>query len=187
MIGISKDMDVSLSKDAFALERSNEPGEAYYIRTPVAILLHPYESITIDTGVRVTLPYDHKGVLRSIYELDKNVVIDEPRIDGTGNESISVTIHSGNTEQYFCEGDIIAKLVILPSHTPELEKQYPTTVYKIEIKRAKSGKQYLVLCTNDGYVILDDAGYPEKISTDIVESLTLVESLHTTLYYDREF
>ena len=188
MMGINKDMDVSLSKGAFALESLNEPGEAYYIKTPETILLYSHESITIDTGIRVTLPYGHKGVLRSIYELDKNVIIDEPRIDGTGNESISVTIHSGDTAQYFRKGDIIAKLVILPSHTPELEKkQYPTTVYKIEIRRAQSGKQYLVLCTKDGYAIVDDDGYLEKLSTDIVESLTLVESLHTTLFYDREF
>lgn len=135
MIGISKDMDASLRKGAFTLESSNEPGEAYYIRTPGAILLYPYDSITINTGIRVTLPYGYEGVLRSIYELDKNVIIDEPRIDGTGNESISVTIHSGDTEQYFCKGDIIAKLVILPSHTLELEKQYATYVYKMDHKK----------------------------------------------------
>lgn len=70
MMGISKDMDVSLSKGAFALESSNEPGEAYYIRTPETILLYSHESIAIDTGIRVTLPYGHKGVLRSIYEND---------------------------------------------------------------------------------------------------------------------
>lgn len=187
MMRISKNMDMSLRKGAFALESSNEPGEVYYIRTPETILLYSHESITIDTGIRVTLPYGYKGDLRSTHKLDKNAVIDELRIDSTGNESISVTIHSGDTAQYFRKGDIIAKLVILPSHTPELEKQYPTTVYKIEIRRAQSGKQYLVLCIKDGYVILDDDGYPEKLSTDIVESLTLVESLHTTLFYDREF
>jgi dUTPase len=180
-------IDVMLNSESFIPEETDDPGEVYYIRTPETILLYSHESITIDTGISVILPYGHKGVLRSIYELDKNVVIDESRIDGTGNESISVTIHSGDTAQYFRKGDIIAKLVILPSCTPELEKQHPTTVYKIEIRRAKSGKQYLVLCTKDGYVILDDDGYPEKISTDIVESLTLVESLHTTLFYDREF
>ena len=65
--------------------------------------------------------------------------------------------------------------------------QHQTSVYKIEIRRAKSGKQYLVLCTKNGYAIVDDAGYLEKLSTDIAESLTLVESLHTTLFYDREF
>ena len=135
MIGISKDMDVSLSKGAFALEKTDEPGEVYYIKTPETILLYSHESITIDTGIRVTLPYGHKGVLRSIYELDKNVVIDELRIDGTGNESISVTIHSGDTAQYFRKGDIIAKLVILPSHTLELEKQYATYVYKMDHKK----------------------------------------------------
>ena len=104
MIGINKNMDVSLSKGAFTLEKTNESGEVYYIRTPGTIRLYPYESITIDTGIRVTLPYGYKGVLKSIYKLDKYIVIDELRIDGTGNESISVTIYSGNTEQYFCTG-----------------------------------------------------------------------------------
>ena len=135
MIGINKNMDVSLSKGAFTLEKTNESGEVYYIRTPGTIRLYPYESITIDTGIRVTLPYGYKGVLRSIYKLDKYIVIDELRIDGTGNESISVTIHSGDTEQYFCKGDIIAKLVILPSHTLELKKQYATYVYKMDHKK----------------------------------------------------
>ena len=65
--------------------------------------------------------------------------------------------------------------------------QHQTAVYKIEIRRALSGKQYLVLCTKDGYAIIDNDGYLEKLSTDIAESLTLVESLHTTLFYDREF
>ena len=65
--------------------------------------------------------------------------------------------------------------------------QHQTNVYKIEIRRALSGKQYLVLCTKDGYAIADDDGYLERLSTDIVESLTLVESLYTTLFYDREF
>lgn len=188
MIGVSKDMDVSLSKGAFTLEKTNDPGEVYYIRTPEAIRLYPsYESITINTGIRVTLPYGYKGVLRSIYELNKNIVIDESRIDDTGNESIRITMHGVNTEEYLFKGDIIAKLVILPSRTSELEKKYPAAVYKIEIRRAKTGKQYLVLCTKDGYAILDDDGYPEKLSTDIVESLTLVESLHTTLFFNREF
>ena len=53
MIGISKDMDVSLSKGAFTLGKTNKPGQVYYIRTPGTILLYPYESITIDTGIRV--------------------------------------------------------------------------------------------------------------------------------------
>ena len=195
MIGVSKDMDVSLSKGAFTLEKTNDPGEVYYIRTPEAIRLYPsYESITINTGIRVTLPYGYKGVLRSIYELNKNIVIDESRIDDTGNESIRITMHGVNTEEYLFKGDIIAKLVILPYSNlipspckQELGNQYPTNVYKIEIRRAKTGKQYLVLCTKDGYAILDDDGYPEKLSTDIVESLTLVESLHTTLFFNREF
>ena len=195
MIGISKDMDVALSKGAFALERLNESGQVYYIRTPETILLYSHESITIDTGICVTLPYGHKGVLRSIYELDKNVVIDELRIDGTGNESISVTIHSGDTAQYFRKGDIIAKLEIQPSihsYIPENNKDI-TKVNRIEIKRAQSGRQYLVLYVEskdadfDETVILGDDGYPEKISRDIVESLEQVKRIDTDIFLETEF
>lgn len=38
--------------------------------------------------------------------------------------------------------------------------QHTTSVYKLEIRRALSGKQYLVLCIKDGYAIVDDAGAP---------------------------
>ena len=272
MIGISKDMDISLSKGTFTLERSNKPGEVYYIRTPGTILLYPHRRITIDTDIRVTLPYGYKGYLRSIPRSDKNVLIDEIRIDDTGNESILVTMCCYDIKECFRKGDIIAELVIRPSYTPENDKdmtkvnrieirkapksgrqylilyakskgtecdesftlgdygypvkvprdivesleltdivhtmkeieyfskntgtqnkllnnndQHTTSVYKLEIRRALSGKQYLVLCTKDGYTIVDDAGHLEKLSTDIVESLTLVESLYTTLFYEREF
>ena len=59
---------------------------------------------------------------------------------------------------------------------------------KIEIRRAHSGGQYLIFYdeSEDAFMLGDD-GHPVKIPTDIVESLTLVESLHTTLFYDREF
>ena len=180
-------MDVMLHRGAFMPEKTDDPGEVYYIRTPRPIWIDPHDSCTIDTGIYANLPDGCVGYLRSITGACVRT-IDETRIDNTGNKSILVTMHCGDIVECFRKGDVIAELVILPSpHTPELEKQYPTTVYKIEIRRAQSGKQYLVLCTKDEYVILDDDGYPEKLSTDIAESLTLVESLNTTLFYDREF
>ena len=56
------------------------------------------------------------------------------------------------------------------------------------MRRAHSGGQYLIFYdeSEDAFMLGDD-GHPVKIPTDIVESLTLVESLHTTLFYDREF
>ena len=180
-------------RGAFALEKTDDPGEVYNIRAPKPIRIDPYDSCTIDTGIYVNLPDGCIGYLRPIPRSCTSTT-DETRIDNTWNKSISVTIHCGDIGEYFHKGDVIAELVILPYSNlipspckQELGKQYPTTVYKIEIRRAQSGKQYLVLCTKDGCAILDDDGYPEKLSTDIVESLTLVESLHTTLFYDREF
>ena len=189
MIKLTKygNVDVILHSGAFMPEKTDDPGEVYQIRTPKSIWIDPYDSCTIDTGIHVNLPDGCIGYLRPRTGACVSI-IDETRIDDTGNESILVTMHCGDIGDCFRKGDVIAELVILPSPcTPELEKQYPTTVYKIEIRRARSGKQYLVLCTKDGYVILDDDGYPEKLSADIVKSLTLVESLHTTLFYDREF
>ena len=189
MIKLTKygNMDVMLHRGAFMPEKTDDPGEVYYIRAPKSIWIDPYGSCTIDTGIYVNLPYGCIGYLRS-RTIACVSTIDETRIDGTGNKGILVTIHCGGIADYICKGDAIAELVILPAPCkPKLGKQYPTTVYKIEIRRALSGKQYLVLCAQDGYVILDDDGYPEKLSADIVKSLILVESLHTTLFYDREF
>lgn len=68
-----------------------------------------------------------------------------------------------------------------------------TKVNRIEIRRALSGKQYLILYAKnkgteyDKTVILGDDGYPEKISRDIVESLELVDIIYTNLFFEREF
>ena len=181
-------MNVMLRRGAFMPKEADDPGEVYYIQTPESIQIAPHESYIIDTGIYVNLPDECEGYLIPRSELGICTVIDETyvgRVDGTGNESIRVSMHGGNTGKYVHKGDVIGKLVIKPS-TPENDKDI-TKVHRIEIRRARSGKQYLVLCTKDGYVILDDDGYPEKLSADIVKSLTLVESLHTTLFYDREF
>ena len=164
-------MNVMLNKGSFMLREADDSGKVYCIQASESILIPPHESYIIDTGIYVNLPDGCEGYLIPRSELGICTVIDKTyvgRVDGTGNESIRVSMHGGNTVKYVYKGDIIGKLVIRPSHTPELE-----------IRRAKSGKQYLVLCIKDGYVILDDDGYPVKIPTDIVESLELVDIVHT--------
>ena len=95
-------------------------------------------------------------------------------------------VHTMKEIEYFLKNTGTQNKVL--NHNDDINNdQHTTSVYKLEIRRALSGKQYLVLCTKDGYVIIDDDGHLEKLSTDIIESLTLVENLHTTLFYDREF
>ena len=68
-----------------------------------------------------------------------------------------------------------------------------TKVKKMEIRRTRSGKQHLIFYVQsegteyDGTVILDEDGYLAKLSTDIIESLELVESVDTDLTMEMEF
>lgn len=65
-------------------------------------------------------------------------------------------------------------------YTPENDNDI-TKVSRIEIKRAQSGRQYLVLYIEnkdkdfDETIILSDDGYLTKILRDIVESLEQVK------------
>ena len=135
----------------------------------------------------------HSGRLYLIF-----YVKDEPFTLGDDGHSVKVPrdivesleladfVHTMKEIEYFSKN--IGTQNKLLNHNDDINNdQHTTSVYKLEIRRALSGKQYLVLCTKDGYTIVDDAGHLEKLSTDMVESLELVESLYTTLFYDREF
>lgn len=77
-------------------------------------------------------------------------------------------------------------------YTPENDNDI-TKVSRIEIKRAQSGRQHLVLYIEnkdkdfDETVILGDDGYLTKIPRDIVESLEQVKRIDTDLFFNREF
>ena len=108
-------MDVMLRGGAFIPDRTDDPGEIYYIRAPKPIWIDPYDSYSIDTGICINLPDGCEGVLRSrTRPATDNLITDETRIDGTGNRSILITIHGGNAAYYLRKGDIIAKLEIRP-------------------------------------------------------------------------
>ena len=190
-------MDVMLHRGAFALEKTDDPGEVYYIRAPRPIWIDPHSSFTIDTGIYVNLPDGCIGYLRPTRTRACVSKIDETRIDDTGNKSIQVTVHcDDNTAIYISKGEIIAKLEIRPSihfYIPENNKDM-TKVNRIEIRKApKLGRQYLILYAKskgtecDETVILGDDGYPAKISRDIVESLELVDIMYTNLFFETEF
>ena len=101
-------------------------------------------------------------------------------------------------DNMFIKGGVIGKLVIKPirpfihHYTPQNDNDI-TKVSRIEIKRAQSGRQYLVLYAKskdkefDETVILGDDGYLTKISRDIVESLEQVKRIDTDLFFETEF
>ena len=178
-------MNVMLDRGSFMPDKADDPGEVYYIRAPKSIRIDPHNSCcTIDTGIYVDLPDGYRGYLRLITGLSIHTLIDETRIDGTGNKSILVTIrYYGDIGYYYIhKGDIIAKLVIRPfkySYTPENDKDI-IKANSIEIRRAHSGRLYLIFYdAKDDSFILGDDGYSVKISRDIVESLELVDIPHT--------
>ena len=194
-------INIMLNKGSFIPEETDDPGEVYCIRTPESIQIAPHESYIIDTGIYVNLPDGCEGYLIPRSELGICTVIDKTyvgRVDGTGNESIRVSMHGGNTGKYVYKGDIIGKLVIKPirpfmyHYTPENDNNL-TKVSRIEIKRTQSGRQYLVLYIEskgtefDETVILGDDGYLTKISRDIVESLEQVKRIDTDIFLEREF
>ena len=203
MVKLTKygNMDVMLDRESFMPKDADDSGEVYYIQTPESIQIAPHESYIIDTGIHVNLPDGCEGYLIPRSELGICTVIDKThvgRVDSTGNESIRVSMHGGNTGKYVYKGDVIGKLVIKPiqhftyHYTPENDNDM-TKVSRIEIKRAQSGRQYLVLYVEskdkefDETVILGDDGYLTKISSDIVESLEQVKRIDTDIFLETEF
>ena len=195
-------MNVTLRRGAFTPKEADDSGEVYYIQTPESIQIAPHESYIIDTGIYVNLPDGCKGHFIPRYDLGICTVIDGTyvgRVDGTGNESIRVSMHGGDTGKHVYKGDVIGKLVIKPirpfmyHYTPENDNDM-TKVNRIEIRKAsQSDRQYLILYAKskgteyDETVILGDDGYPAKISRDIVESLELVDIMYTNLFFETEF
>ena len=195
-------MDVMLDRESFMPKDADDSGEVYYIQTPESIQIAPHESYIIDTGIYVNLPDGCEGHFIPRYELGISTVIDETyvgRVDSTGNESIRVSMHGGNTGKYVYKGDTIGKLVIKPIrpfmyHYTQENDNDMTKVNRIEIRKAsQSDRQYLILYAKskgtecDETVILGDDGYPAKISRDIVESLELVDIMYTNLFFETEF
>lgn len=195
-------MNVMLRRGAFMPKEADDPGEVYYIQTPESIQIAPHESYIIDTGIYVNLPDGCEGNLIPRSELGICTVIDKTyvgRVDSTGNESIRVSMHGGNTGKYVYKGDVIGKLVIKPIrpfmyHYTQKNDNDMTKVNRIEIRKAsQSDRQYLILYAKskgteyDETVILGDDCYPAKISRDIVESLELVDTMYTNLFFESEF
>ena len=116
-------MKIKLDQGAYMPERAHELDAGYDLRTPVRAVVHPNDSVVIDTGVHIQIPVGYVGFLKSKSGL--NVRLDltgEGVIDSGYTGSIVVKLYNHGAQFHVFEpGDKIIQLVILPIITPDLE------------------------------------------------------------------
>ena len=115
---------VVLDKGAYMPVRAHEADAGYDLRTPSAFTIRPHDSTVIDTGVHVQIPAGYVGFLKSKSGLNvKDSIVGEGVVDAGYTGSIRVKLYNNGTRQrFFCKGDKIIQLVLLPIFTPDLEQ-----------------------------------------------------------------
>ena len=117
-------MRVKLDKGAYMPERAHDLDAGYDLRTPSAFTIRPHDSTVIDSGVHVQIPAGYVGFLKSKSGLNvKAGITGEGVVDAGYTGSIRVKLYNNGTRQrFFCKGDKIIQLVLLPIFTPDLEQ-----------------------------------------------------------------
>lgn len=116
-------MKIKLDPGAYMPFRAHKLDAGYDLLTPVRAVVHPNDSVVIDTGIHVQIPEGYVGFLKSKSGL--NVRLDltgEGVVDAGYTGSICVKLYNHGPQFHVFEaGDKIIQLVILPILTPELE------------------------------------------------------------------
>lgn len=109
-------MEIMLDKDAYMPSRGHKTDAGLDLRTPVAVTVPAYSSVTVDTGVHVALPHGCAGLLVSKSGLNvKHDITSTGLIDEEYTGSIVVKLHNHGVEDYrFEAGDKITQLVVIP-------------------------------------------------------------------------
>lgn len=96
--------------------RAHEPDAGADLYSPVAVTVSPGESVVIDTGVCMEIPYGYCGLLVSKSGLNvKHGIQSTGLIDSSYTGSIRVKLYNHGHEAYTVkEGDKISQIVILP-------------------------------------------------------------------------
>lgn len=117
-------MKVKLDHGAYMPERAHDLDAGYDLRTPFAFTIRPHDSTVIDSGVHVQIQAGYVGFLKSKSGLNvKAGITGEGVIDAGYTGSIRVKLYNNGTRQrFFCKGDKIIQLVLLPIFTPDLEQ-----------------------------------------------------------------
>lgn len=117
-------MRVQLDEGAFEPVRAHRGDAGADLRTPVDVTIKAHGSATIDTGVRIELPYGYVGELESKSGLNvkHDVVSCGGTIDYGYTGSVRVKLYNMGDEDYtFHRGDKVVQLVIHPVWLPSFE------------------------------------------------------------------
>lgn len=110
-------VDVVLDEGAKMPNRAHEPDAGADIFSPVKVTVYPGESVVIDTGVHMAIPYGWAGLLVSKSGMNvKHGILSTGLVDAGYTGSIRVKLYNHGHEAYTVkEGDKISQIVILPA------------------------------------------------------------------------
>lgn len=109
-------MEIMLDEGAYMPSRGHKTDAGLDLRTPKAVTVPAYGSVTVDTGVHVELPHGCAGLLVSKSGLNvKHSLTSTGLIDEGYTGSIVVKLYNHGDEDYaFKAGDKVTQLVVLP-------------------------------------------------------------------------
>lgn len=109
-------MEIMLDDGAYMPSRGHATDAGLDLRTPKAVTVPAYGSVTVDTGVHVALPHGCAGLLVSKSGLNvSHDITSTGLIDEGYTGSIVVKLYDHGGEDYAFEaGDKISQLVVIP-------------------------------------------------------------------------
>lgn len=117
-------MEIMLDDGAYMPTRGHETDAGLDLRTPKAVTVPAYGSVTVDTGVHVALPHRCAGLLVSKSGLNvRHDITSTGLIDEGYTGSIVVKLYNHGGEDYgFEAGHKITQLVVIPVACESLEQ-----------------------------------------------------------------
>lgn len=110
------ELPVVLDEGAYMPVRAHEPDAGADLFSPVTVTVYPGESVVIDTGVHMAIPYGYTGFIKSKSGLNvKHGILSEGVVDAGYTGSIRVKLYNHGHEAFTVEkGNKISQIVILP-------------------------------------------------------------------------
>lgn len=118
------EIKVKLDEGAFAPESAHEADAGYDLRTPTDCYISEDGFAIIDTGVHIQIPKGYVGFLKSKSGLNvRDHLTGEGVIDSgyTGSIVVKLYRNSPHGGKFFCRGDKIIQIVLLPIIKPDIE------------------------------------------------------------------
>lgn len=117
-------MEIILDNGAYMPSRGHRTDAGLDLRTPKAVTVPAYGSMTVDTGVHVALPHGCAGLLVSKSGLNvRHDITSTGLIDEGYTGSIVVKLYNHGGEDYaFGAGDKVSQLIVVPVVREPLEQ-----------------------------------------------------------------